>query len=307
MSDKLDALKAAFGKPDTQQNESFVENYPFWQMNDGEQAIIRFVPDTDDDNPLAFLVEKMMHRLVINGQKRSVPCLKMYGESECPICALSSEFYSEAKTAKDNGNAVLEQEKRTLGKKYWRNKQHIARALIVEDPLKPEDGQESHQGKIRTITISYQIYEAINQAFQSGDLDDVPYDLENGCDFIIKKKVVKDGNGEYASYVYSTFSRRSTPISKYIDESEIELTELSSYLPTNPGKEKIEELLEADITGASVQSTSPTTSKPTESMSDKLAELKSKTSTDDSKSVATDDEVEDEAAAILASIMNDRS
>ena len=290
MANKLDALKAAFAKPESNnENQSFGENYPFWQMQDGEQAVIRFLPDGDDENPLAFLVEKLMHRLQINGQNRSVPCLKMYGETECPICTLSAQFYKD--------------DDKINGKKYWRNKQHIARALIVEDPLKAEEGQESHQGKIRTITLSFQIYEAINQAFQSGDLDDVPFDFENGCDFIIKKKVVKDGKNEYASYVYSTFSRRSTPISKYMDESEIVLAELSSYLPENPGREKIDELLEAAITGSSVSNSAPKLASSKESMEDKLESLKAKTSETETKS---DSDVEDEAEAILASIMANR-
>lgn len=299
---KLDALKAAFGKAKESTNDDlYAETYPFWMMKDNEQAIIRFLPDGDDQNPLAFLAEKLMHKLNINGKRRSVPCLKMYGESDCPICAISADYYKN--------------EDKVNGKKYWRNKQHIARAIIVEDPLPVEDGKESHVGQIRTINLSYQIYESINQAFQSGELDDVPFDFENGCDFIIKKKVTKEGDKEYASYVYSTFSRRSTPISKYIDESTIVLAELSSFLPENPGREKLEEYLQADITGSAVGESSG--AKPsTSSVGDQLAALKAKTAKTTEevvtpkatpKATPSDDDVDSEADAILASILSGRS
>ena len=285
---KLDALKAAFGdKNQNNNNDNYGENYPFWLMKDGQQAVIRFLPDADEENPLAFLAEKLMHRLTINGQQRSVPCLKMYGEKDCPICALSAEYYKN--------------DDKVNGKKYWRNKQHITRAIIVEDPLLIKDGEESHQGKIRTITLGYQIYEAINQAFQSGDLDDVPYDFSEGCDFIIKKKIVKDGDNEYPSYVYSTFARKSTDVSKYSPEDEIKLIELSSLLPENPGFEKLEEYLQSDLTGSSVESSSTKTSDNSGSTKDKLAELKASTSkAEDSKA----EDVDSEADAILAAIMN---
>jgi hypothetical protein len=290
MSNKLDALKAAFGKQNENQNSAnYGEQYPFWQMDDGEQAIIRFLPDQDEDNPLSFLVEKLMHTLHINGQRRSVPCLKMYGEKDCPICALSAKYYKE--------------EDRINGKKYWRNKQHVARALIVKDPLKVEEGEESHEGKVRTITLSFQIYEAINQAFQSGELDEVPFAFEGGCDFIIKKKIVKDGKNEYASYVYSSFARRSTDL----DPETVELTDLASLLPAKVEYDELEKLLEADVTGSDVQESTP--EKSTDSMEDQLAALKSKTETKEEKTPedkASDSDVEDEADAILASIMKNR-
>lgn len=306
MSNKLDELKAAFAKPETtnQNSTNYGEQYPFWQMKDGEQAVIRFLPDLDEENPLAFLVEKLMHKLVINGQRRSVPCLKMYGEAECPICTMSSDFYNEAKDAKDAGDKALEAEKRALGKKYWRNKQHIARAVIVKDPLPVSEGEESHEGQVRTITLSFQIYEAINQAFQSGELDEVPFAFEGGCDFIIKKKVTKDGNDEWASYVYSTFARRSTDL----DPESVELKELSEFLPEKVEYDKLTELLEADITGSDVDNvTNSTPAKSKDSMEDQLNALKSKTEDKPvAKEETSDDDIEDEADAILASIMNNR-
>ena len=69
-------------------------------MKNGEQAIIRFLPDKNQDNPLGFLVEKLSHALTINGERKTVPCLRMYGE-DCPICAVSSAYYKDED--KENG------------------------------------------------------------------------------------------------------------------------------------------------------------------------------------------------------------
>ena len=54
--------------------------YAFWKMQPGETATVRFLPDRDaDNNPYKFLVENLTHDLVINGQKKKVLCLTMYG------------------------------------------------------------------------------------------------------------------------------------------------------------------------------------------------------------------------------------
>jgi len=114
-------LKNAFAKPEGQ-NQNFGDNYPFWNIADGESVTIRFIPDANNENPMGFLLEKKMHKLEINGQRRSIPCLKMYDkDADCPICALSQEHYKA-------GDKIT-------GKKYYRNLQHIARAVIVKDPI----------------------------------------------------------------------------------------------------------------------------------------------------------------------------
>jgi hypothetical protein len=230
----LAALRSAFSKDSEQKNPSSNNYYPFWNMKDGEKCVIRFLPDKNDENPYGFLVEKSVHTLEINGEQKTVPCLTMYGE-DCPICKLSQKYYK----AKDEIN----------GKKYWRKKQHIAQALIVEDPLPPNDAGETHEGKVRFITLGFQLYEIIQHAFKSDDvLDSIPYDFEEGYDFIIKKS--KQGN--YSTYaVGSRFARKQRPLTEeQLAVAEADMVDLSTLLPKNPGFEKVNSMLEASLVGA---------------------------------------------------------
>lgn len=228
----LDQLRANYKTPE--RTERLPNNYfPFWDMKAGQQAIIRFLPDANQNNPLGFLVEKNMHTLNVNGERKSVPCLKMY-EQECPICKVSAAYYK----AEDKEN----------GKKYWRKKQYLAQALIVEDPLTPEAGGENSEGKVRLITLGFSLYKIIKDAFESGDLDEIPYAYTGGTNFIIKK----DMQGQYASYNLSKFARRSSDLDEDM-VAELDLVDLSTLLPKNPGLEKVENLLEADLSGTSVQ------------------------------------------------------
>lgn len=229
----LDQLKSAFKSNENEGSSRPNNYYPFWDMAVGESAVVRFLPDKDPENPLGFLVEKFMHNLVINGEKKNVPCLKNYGE-DCPICKVSSAFYRE--------------EDKVNGKKYWRKKQHLSQALIIEDPLDPnKDTGETHEGKVRFLALGYQLFNVIKETFESGELDDIPYAYENGCNFIIKKTQ----QGEYATYaVGSKFARKSSDLTKgEIAAVEDEMIELKTLLPAHPGTDKVESMLEAAMTG----------------------------------------------------------
>lgn len=232
MSLSIDQLRAAFKTDESRQSRPN-NYYPFWNMKEGERAVIRFLPDKDPENPLGFMVEKLMHTLVINGENKSVPCMKMYDE-DCPICKVSAAYYK----AKDDAN----------GKKYWRKKQHLTQALIVEDPLPADsDSGETHEGKVRFIALGYQLYNIIKEAFESGDLDEIPFAYEGGCDFIIKKTA----QGQYATYaVGSGFARKASDLDEdQVAIAEDQMIELSTLLPNSPELEKVEGMLEAALTG----------------------------------------------------------
>ena len=218
--------------------------YPFWDMQFGEKAVIRFVPDLNQNNPRGFLVEKVFHNLTVNGQRTSVTCLGMF-EEECPICKLSQEYYK----AEDQEN----------GKKYYKKKQHLAQALIVEDPL-PADktSGETHQGKLRYIAINYQLYNIIKEAFAGEDLESPPDDIDDGYDFIIKKTE----QGKYASYTLGT---KFAPRSRALTEAELSTLEessidLSTLLPKNPGIDKVRSQLNADVNNTSDEFDQPAAS-----------------------------------------------
>lgn len=238
MSLSLDQLKAAFKKNENEGGTNRPNNYyPFWDLKEGQQAIVRFLPDKSKDNPMGFLVEKLTHSLDINGEKKTTPCLRMYGE-DCPICKVSSAYYK----AEDKAN----------GKKYWRKKQHIAQGLVIEDPLPADDTtKETHEGKVRFFALGYQVFNVIKEAFEGGELEDVPYSQDGGYDFIIKATK----QGEYKTYaVGSRFRAKSRPLSDeeraVVDD---QLIELSTLLPQNPGEEKVSAMLNAALNGTSYE------------------------------------------------------
>lgn len=235
---RLARLKAAYGQPEDRQPREFASNtkmFPFWNMKVGQRAVVRFIADKNPDNILGFMVEKLTHVLTVNGEKKTVPCRSMYGEA-CPICELSQKFYK----AKDDVN----------GKKYYKKRQYLAQVLVVEDPL-PADQQtgQTNVGQVRTLAINYQIRNLINEAFANVDepLEHDPDDIENGYDFVIKKTE----QGGYASYVVGT-KFMSRP--RALTETEIvAVTEgavdLSTLLPRDIGAEKVQAMLDADVSG----------------------------------------------------------
>jgi len=286
MTLSIDQLKSAFKTPERTEGANMPNNYyPFWNMKVGEQAIIRFLPDSNSDNPLGFLVEKVMHNLEINGDRKSVPCLSMYGE-DCPVCAVSSAYYKA--------------EDKTNGKKYWKKKQHLAQALIVDDPLPADETTgETHEDKVRYVALGYQLFNVIKEAFESGELDEVPFAYDGGCNFIIKKTQ----QGEYATYaVGSKFARKSSDLDEDI-VANLDLSDLATLLPRNPGREKVEAMLEAALTGAeySDDSSTPSSSTPAASTTETPAAVVEETPKQ------TDSAIEDEADDILAQIRNRKS
>ena len=247
----LAAVRAAFG--DTQERgaskEQFTSNYyPFWNMKPGQRCVIRFLPDLDRSNPRGFLVEKTTHTLDINGSKKTVPCLTMYDE-DCPICKVSQQFYKN--------------EDKVNGKKYWKKRQYLAQCLVVEDPL-PADPQtgETFQGKVTAISLGFQIYNIIKEAFADEDaFEGLPYSVDGGYDFVIKKTE----QGEYSTYTTGTkFMNKQ----RHLTEEEISAAdegsvELKSLLPRHPTLEKVEALLNADLNGGDVEDSVPAKRTPT--------------------------------------------
>lgn len=227
----MESLRNAFKKPERRQGVG--NYYPFFLMQENQEARVRFLPDKNEDNPMQFLVEKVVHNLTVNGNKIKTPCLYEMFDEECPICATSQQFYK----AGDEDN----------GKKYWKKREHLGQVLVLKDPLQPDDSGETHEGKVRFISLGFQLFGIIQSAFESGDLPDPPFDYKKGYDFIIKKSP----QGKWGTYTLgSNFARRSTSL----DEDTIamvkeEMVDLSTLLPSHPGLEKTEGLLNAALTG----------------------------------------------------------
>lgn len=236
---KLDALRALYRKEKEKKNsnnnnQSRNDIYPFWQMDVGQEAIVRILPDKNEDNPFQYHVDRLEHNLTINGKNEKVPCLTMYGE-KCPICDLSRDFYkSEGKESKN-------------GKYYYRKKISLLRVLVLKDPLPAdEETGEKYEGKVYNTQFGYQLMEKIREEISGDDLEELPWDMQSGHNFRIKKTA----QGEHGNYsVGSKFVTKVTPIDdEFLDT--IELIDLETLLPSNPGYEFVRGKLEAHLNGS---------------------------------------------------------
>lgn len=232
MARSLADLQKAFASKavTSSSNQNWKLFYPFWKMQEGQTAIIRFLPDLDEDNELSFLVENHSHELIINGKKETVPCLSMYGEA-CPICDLSRQYYDE-----DN---------KIDGKRYYRKKSFIAQIIVMESPF------ETDSNLIKLIDFGPKIYKQIQDGFQSGDLENIPCDLKGGYNFRIKKTK----SGEYADYGTSNFSPKQSDLDDDIITS-LDLYNLKDFRTQHMSRETLEAMLLAEQTGASYNASS---------------------------------------------------
>lgn len=251
-------------------NQQWKLFFNFWKAPVDSVSTVRFLPDLADDNPMGFLVENLAHELVINGKREKVPCLKMYGE-DCPVCTLSQKYYDE-KSPEHNEQ---------LGKKYYRKKSYIGQVLVIDTPIEHDAEQ-----LVKLIEFGPKIFKQIQAAFQSGDLEEPPYELKGGYNFRIKKSK----SGEYADYGTSSFSPKQTDVADDVLEA-MNLYNLAEYRTAKITREVLEAMLLADQTGGSVPDTKPVEKK------EEASSTASTTKVEEESDNSSDTEVKAEAAA----------
>lgn len=203
--------------------------FPFWKAEIGTTSLVRFLPDLDEANPLGFLVENLTHDLIINGKKKTVACGKMYGDS-CPICEQSQKYYDE-KSPDYN---------KELGYKYYRKKNYIGQVIVMDTTIEHNADQ-----LVKLIEFGPKIFKQIQAAFQSGDLENPPYEFEGGHNF----RINKTKSGEYADYGTSSFAPRASNVSEDIIER-IELFDLAKFRAPHVARDVLEGMLVAAESGA---------------------------------------------------------
>lgn len=207
--------------------------FPFWKAETDTVSTVRFLPDADAENPMGFLVENLTHSLTINGKRETVACLKMYGEA-CPICELSARFY-------DKNSAEYNEE---LGKQFYRKKSYIGQVLVLETPIDHDANQ-----LVKLIEFGPQVFKQIQAAFQSGDLEEAPYELKGGCNFRFRK--TKTGSGQN-SYTTSNFAPKQTDVSDDVIAT-MNLFNLSEYRTAKIDRTAVEAMLVAASTGGTYE------------------------------------------------------
>jgi hypothetical protein len=216
--------------------------YPHWNMQEGKEAVVRFLPDGNPNNTF-FWVERAMIKLPFAGVKGEtdsrpvqvqVPCVEMYNDgSVCPILSEVRGWFKD-KSLED------------MGRKYWKKRSYIFQGF-VEDPL-GEDSQP--ENPIRRFIIGPQIYQIIRAALMDNEIEELPTDYLRGLDF----RIAKTSKGGFADYSTSKWSRRERSLSD-VEKAAIEshtLFNLSDFLPKKPGDVELKvmkEMFEASVDG----------------------------------------------------------
>jgi len=215
--------------------------YPHWNMEEGKEATIRFLPDGDSSNTF-FWAERAMIKLPFAGIKGDtgskpvqvqVPCMEMWNET-CPILSEVRGWFKD-KSLED------------MGRRYWKKRSYIFQGYVVKSPIAEDTTPEN---PIRRFIIGPQIYQIIRSALMDPELNELPTDFLHGVDF----RIAKTSKGGYADYSTSKWSRNERALSAE-EAAAIEthgLFNLKDFLPKKPTDVElkvIKEMFEASVDG----------------------------------------------------------
>jgi hypothetical protein len=215
--------------------------YPHWNIQEGQTATVRFLPDGDTNNDF-FWIERAMIKLPfagIKGETNSkpvtvqVPCMEMWGES-CPILTEVRPWFKD-KSLED------------MGRKYWKKRSYLFQGFVVDSKLSEDKTPEN---PIRRFIIGSQIFNIVKNGLLDPEIQESPTDHVRGLDF----KIVKTSKGGYADYSTSNYSRRERALGD-AEQAAIQqygLFNLKDFLPKKPGEVElkiIKEMFEASVDG----------------------------------------------------------
>jgi hypothetical protein len=217
--------------------------YPHWNMDEGQSATLRFLPDGNSKNTF-FWQERAMIRLPFNGVKGEadskqvyvqVPCMEMWQET-CPVLTEVRTWFKDK---------ALEE----MGRKYWKKRSYIFQGFVRENPLADD---KSPENPIRRFIIGPQIFSIIKSALMDPELEELPTDLLRGLDF----RITKTSKGGYADYNTSKWARKESALTEaeQVAVDKHGLFDLSTFLPKKPTEAEvkvIKEMFEASVDGQS--------------------------------------------------------
>jgi hypothetical protein len=216
--------------------------YPHWNMEEGQSATLRFLPDGNSKNTF-FWIERQMIRLPFNGIKGEmdskqvmvqVPCVEMWEPNACPILAEVRTWFKDKS---------LEE----MGRKYWKKRSYIFQGFVRENPIGDDTTPDN---PIRKFIIGPQLFATIKGALMDPELEELPTDYLRGLDF----RITKTSKGGYADYSTSKWSRKESALTE-AEQAAVDshgLFDLSTFLPKRPGDVElkvIKEMFEASVDG----------------------------------------------------------
>jgi hypothetical protein len=215
--------------------------YPHWNIAEGTNATVRFLPDGDPNNTF-FWIERAMIKLPfagIKGETNSkpttvqVPCMEMWGET-CPVLTEVRPWFKD-KSLED------------MGRKYWKKKSYLFQGFVTDSKYQEDKTPEN---PIRRFIIGSQIFNIVKNALMDSEIEELPTDYVRGLDF----KITKTSKGGYADYSTSNWGRRERALSEEENAAikQYGLFNLSDFLPKKPGEVElkvIKEMFEASVDG----------------------------------------------------------
>ena len=217
--------------------------YAHWNIAEGTQAILRALPDGDEDNTF-FWAERQMIKLPFPGIKGhdenkpvivQVPCVEMWdGKMSCPILNEVRPMWKD-KSLED------------IARKYWVKKTYYMHGFVKADPMNETDSPEN---PIRKFIMGPQIFKIIQAALMDPDMENNPVDYISGTDFI----VAKTSKGGFADYGTSKWARKESSLTddQLAAIEKFGLPKLSEYLPKKPTEEQkaaMFEMFQASLDG----------------------------------------------------------
>jgi hypothetical protein len=236
---RLQAAESKQGGSSTERGDNSI--YPHWNMEEGQSATLRFLPDGNTKNTF-FWQERAMIRLPFNGIKGEmdskqvmvqVPCVEMWNEA-CPILAEVRTWFKD-KSLED------------MGRKYWKKRSYIFQGFVRENPLSDD---KSPENPIRRFIIGPQIFTTIKGALMDPELEELPTDYLRGLDF----RISKGAKGGFADYNGSKWARKESALTE-AEQAAVDahgLFDLSTFLPKKPTDVElkvIKEMFEASVDG----------------------------------------------------------
>ena len=215
--------------------------YPHWNIDEGQSATLRFLPDGNAKNTF-FWAERAMIKLPFAGIKGEmdskqvqvqVPCVEMWGDA-CPILAEVRGWFKD-KALED------------MGRKYWKKRSYVFQGFVRENPLCEDRTPEN---PIRRFIIGPQIFTIIKSALMDPELEELPTDLLRGLDF----RITKTSKGGYADYSTSKWSRKESALTE-AEQAALAahgLFDLAEFLPKKPSDTELKvmkEMFEASVDG----------------------------------------------------------
>ncbi len=234
-------LQAADSKSSSNTGGGDKSIYPHWNMEEGQSALLRFLPDGNSKNTF-FWIERAMIRLPFNGVKGEmdskqvmvqVPCVEMWGET-CPILTEVRTWFKD-KSLED------------MGRKYWKKRSYIFQGFVRENPIGDD---KTPDNPIRKFIIGPQLFTLIKGALMDPELEELPTDMMRGLDF----RISKTSKGGYADYSTSKWARKESALTE-AEQAAVDthgLFDLSTFLPKKPTDVElkvIKEMFEASVDG----------------------------------------------------------